>query len=159
LRTGRQLGLAGCERVLELVVGELLELRKVPLGDQLEIRLTVVVREALVDDLPARRLSVLDRAQRVAEPRSVGTKTPKAADLLASIRMLKPDAIARRLCESVGDVLAAVGFDALDQPVATLEPDHVARRERVVRDIGPAMFLARARGRDNVVHGSHGAGL
>ena len=68
---------------------KLLELRVVPLGDQVEERLTLLVEgEGLIGHLPADRSPVLHRRERVPEPGAVGAVAPERADLLAPIRMM-----------------------------------------------------------------------
>ena len=82
-------GLLARERVLQLVLGQLrrvLALAVVAFGRQVEVRVAVrAVGEPLVDDLPAHRLPVLDRAQRVADPGSVGAVASERAELLAPV--------------------------------------------------------------------------
>ena len=74
--------------MLELVIGQLLDLGVVAFGDQVEVGLTLLVpRQAYVHDLPADRLSVVDRRERVTEPRSVRTEASKRTELFAAVRM------------------------------------------------------------------------
>jgi hypothetical protein len=112
--------------VLELVVGhvrQLVELEEVALRDQLEVRLAlVVVRELYVDHLPARRDSLLDCRERVAEPRRVVAPAAEGAELQPPARLSKAEAVARRLGNDT-----PIGVDALDEPVAASKPDDVAR--------------------------------
>jgi hypothetical protein len=112
--------------VLELVVGhvrQLVELEEVALRDQLEVRLAVVVAGKLyVDHLPARRVSVLDRRERVPEPRRVVAPAAEGAELQPPARMSQAEAVARRPGDDT-----PIGVNALDEPIAASEPDDVAR--------------------------------
>ena len=74
--------------MLELVVRQRLDLRVVAFGGEIEVRLALVIApELLVDDLPADGLPVLERRERVADPRSVGAEAAEPAELLPSIGM------------------------------------------------------------------------
>jgi len=95
------------------------------LRDEVEVRVAgLVARDLLFDDLPAGRLSVLDRRQRMAEPRRAGTEAPEGADVLASSGMTKAQAIASRRCERPRRTIFD-RLDARDQPEAAVEPNDV----------------------------------
>ena len=118
------------ECVLELVIGSSSHLREVTLGRQYEVRLAVLVPlQALVDDLPVDGPTVLDRRKRVADLRQSPDGSGERADLFAPVRVPQSEAVARRPRHGTGAV------DALDQPVAALEPEHRADLERILRRV------------------------
>jgi adenylate kinase family enzyme len=146
---GRQLLLrtAG-ERVLELVVGNLLDLGVVALGDELQVGLAVLVpSHALIDDLPADRLAVLDRRECMPEPRRAGAVATKSARLDAAVRASELEAVAGRLRRRGEPV------HTLDQPVAPLESQDGTDLERHVRCVLVDALIACTRAGDDFVAG------
>src|SRR5439155_25264611 len=133
--SGLRQALRSCgEGVLELVVGQVLRVAVVSFGRQIEEGLALlVVGQALVHDLPADGLAVLDRGEAVAEPWCVGTIAAKRPELLAPVRMVQAEAVASRLCKDAGRL--SVRLQALDKPVASLEPEHLPGLEWLVRRV------------------------
>jgi hypothetical protein len=102
--------------VLELVTRERLDLRVVAVGREAEVRLAVLVLlQLLVDDLPADRLSVLERRERVAEPGSVGPEAAEPADLLSPIWMPEAQPVPSRTATARGDASRPVSMPTISQ--------------------------------------------
>src|SRR5215207_3749968 len=80
----------------------------------------------------------------MTEPGRIGPEPPEPADLLAPVRMVEPEPIASRLRESPGRRPLAARVNVLDQPVAPLEPDHVAGAEGLLGRVLALLLLARA---------------
>jgi hypothetical protein len=138
--------------VLELVV------RKLPVGfcivalcQEIEKRLAaLVVSKLFIDHLPADRLSLFERRERVTEPRRSRLDPAQSTEFLTVVGMPKADAIPRRFREHPGRI-----FNALHEPETTAEPQHVAGGDRVVRRIALRAFLAaREAGHNFVRHAS-----
>ena len=79
--------------MLELVIGQVLGLAKIPLGHELQVRPLVVALQPLIDDLPAH----LAGREHVADPGRVVPVAPHRADLLVPVRMLQREPVARGL--------------------------------------------------------------
>ena len=128
------------QRVLELVVRQRrLCLLEVALRQEVEVRLAArVERQLLVDDLPADRAPGRFGRERVAEAGRARSEAPERPDVLTPVRIPQPKPVARGLRPR------AVALDPLDEPVAPLEPDHVARLERLLRRVGVYVLLASA---------------
>jgi hypothetical protein len=79
------------------------------------------VGQALVDDLPADRLAVVDGGEAVAEPRRVGTVAAEAALLDPAVGVAQHDPVPRRLHDREGGGLGRV--DRLYEPESPFEPE------------------------------------
>src|SRR5439155_10004146 len=126
-----ELRLALSERVLELVIGKLLELAEVALGDEIEIGLALlVVREALVDDLPADWMPVVQGGERVPELGPIRPVPAESSELLAPVRVNEAKPVA-------GGPRHQPAFlvDTADQPVASFQPDDGAGAELLVAGV------------------------
>ena len=75
--------------MLELVVGEVpIGLRIVALGPEIEERLAALVdNKLLVDHLPADRLSLLERCERVPQPRRSRPDPTQSTEFLTIVGM------------------------------------------------------------------------
>jgi hypothetical protein len=72
----------------------------------------------------------------VPDPRRVSSETAEGAELLPPVRVVEAQAIARGLADRTpGRIPVARIVDGLDQPVATLEPQHVAGPQRLGRPV------------------------
>src|SRR5207342_2395130 len=101
-------------------------------------------------DLPAHRLPVRERAERVSGPRCVGTIAPERTDLLAPVGVPQPQAVAGRLQVDPRPV------DPLDEPVPPLEADDLARRERLLARVRMHALRPGAGDVDELVGDGHG---
>ena len=82
------------QRVLELVIGKLLDLREVALGDELQVRLALLVpRQLFVDDGPRQRLSLRSGCECVPKPGGAGPKPAEAAGFFAAVRVVEHQAV------------------------------------------------------------------
>jgi Mechanosensitive ion channel len=141
----RQVRLPRGEGMLELVVGKLLQLAVVTLGDEFHVRLALsVARELTVDDLPADRLPVLERAERVAEARRVEPVAPERACFDTPGRVPKEKAIPRELCERAGRHPTVWCLHTLHKPVTTVPHDDVTRLELLLGRILEYTLVTRA---------------
>jgi hypothetical protein len=135
--------------MLQLVVRQVLDLAEIALGHQLEVGPALIAGQLLVDDLPA---DVAGR-EHVADARRVGPVAPHRADLLVAVGMPEGEPIARGLRDGTAVL------ERFDEPVAAVEPNDGARRERVLSRVLPPMLSAGAVDRDDLVGGGHGVQL
>ena len=136
--------------MLELVVGQRLDLAMVALGDRLEKRFArVVTGKPLIDDRPGERFAVLVRCELVAHRGGVGPKAAKRSSLLAPVGMAKGQPVARRACPDSSSV------HSLHQPVPAAEQHHRTRRERVLTRVRARVLAAGAAVRHERVRKRH----
>ena len=139
--------------MLELVLGQVgcfLGLAVVALGGQLAVRLALLVAlQPVVRDLPAGGNAVDDRAEGMADPRSVRAVAAKGAGLGAPVGMAQHEPVARRL------QLHALVLDRVDEPVPALDVDEVALGQLGLAAIRLRVLVPDAVDVDELVVGGH----
>ena len=87
----------------------------------------------------------------MADARCVRSEAAEGAELFAPIGMTELQAVPGRLRRRPRSEVVTVRVDALDQPVATFQPDDAADLEPVVGDEAADVLLARPVVDDDVV--------